>query len=137
PTGKGDGTPADTVLPPAQHGSQFEKSIYPTSAPTAADISKAKNLMKQSGVKTPLTVIEYTTAGNESVSEGDAVLASNLAKIGINVKTKAFTRAIQFQNEGVKGVAMDIANEGWIQDYPDRYDFMNILLSAHNVPMTV
>jgi len=136
PYGYGYGTPGDKILPPALPGSQYEKSIYPTSAPTAADISKAKDLMKQSGVKTPLTVIEYTTAGNESVSEGDAVLASNLAKIGINVKTKAFTRAIQFQNEGVKGVAMDIANEGWIQDYPDPYDFMNILLSGDNIPKT-
>jgi peptide/nickel transport system substrate-binding protein len=136
PYGYGYGTPGDKILPPALPGSQFEKSLYPTTAPTAADISKAKDLIKQSGVKLPLTVVEYTTAGNEAVSEGDAVLASNLAKIGIKVKTKAFTRSVQFQAEGVKGVAMDIANEGWIQDYPDPYDFMNILLSGDNIPKT-
>ncbi len=64
------------------------------------------------------------------------MLISNLAKIGITVKPKYFTRAVQFQNEGVKGVAMDIANEGWIEDYPDPYDFMNILLSGENIPNT-
>lgn len=136
PYGYGYGTPGDKILPPALPGSQYEKSLYPTTAPTAADIAKAKALMKQSGVKLPLTVIEYTTSGNESVSEGDAVLAADLAKIGINVKTKAFTRSVQFQAEGVKGVAMDIANEGWIQDYPDPYDFMNILLNGEHIPAT-
>jgi peptide/nickel transport system substrate-binding protein len=136
PYGFGYGTPGDKILPPALPGSQFEKSLYPVTSPTAEDISKAKALMKQSGVKTPITVIEYTTAGNTAVSQGDAVLTANLAKIGINVKQKAFTRAVQFQAEGVKGVAMDIANEGWIEDYPDPYDFMNILLSGDNIPKT-
>ena len=87
-------------------------------------------------MKTPLTAIEYSTAGTPSVSSADAVLQSNLAKIGIKVQPKYFTRALQFQNEGVKGVAMDIANEGWIEDYPDPYDFMNILLSGDNIPKT-
>ncbi|MEP6640703.1 MAG: ABC transporter substrate-binding protein, partial [Gaiellales bacterium] len=136
PYGYGYGTPGDKILPPALPGSQFEKTVYPITSPTPADIAKAKALIKQSGVKTPITVIEYTTAGNTAVSQGDAVLASNLAKIGINVKTKAFTRGVQFQSEGVKGVAMDIANEGWIQDYPDPYDFMNILLSGDHIPAT-
>ena len=104
--------------------------------PDAADISKAKALIKQAGVKTPLTAVEYSTAGTPSVSAGDAVLQSNLAKIGITLKPKYFTRALQFQSEGVKGVAMDIANEGWIEDYPDPYDFMNILLSGDNIPKT-
>jgi peptide/nickel transport system substrate-binding protein len=136
PYGYGYGTPGDKILPPALPGSQFEQSLYPTSTPTAADISKAKDLIKQAGVKTPLTAVEYSTAGTESVSEADQVLISNLAKIGITVKPKYFTRAVQFQNEGVKGVAMDIANEGWIEDYPDPYDFMNILLSGENIPKT-
>ena len=64
------------------------------------------------------------------------MLAADLQKIGITVKPKDFTRAVQFQNEGVKGVAMDIANEGWIEDYPDPYDFMNILLDGEHIPAT-
>jgi peptide/nickel transport system substrate-binding protein len=136
PYGYGYGTPGDKILPPALPGSQYEKTLYPTTSPTAADISKAKALIKQSGVKLPLTAIEYSTAGTESVQEADAVLQADLAKIGITVKTKDFTRAIQFQNEGVKGVAMDIAQEGWVEDYPDPYDFMNILLDGSKIPAT-
>jgi peptide/nickel transport system substrate-binding protein len=136
PYGYGYGTPGDKILPPALPGSQFEKSLYPTTSPTPADIAKAKALIKQAGVKTPLTAVEYSTAGTESVSEADAVLTSNLAKIGITVKPKYFARALQFQQEGTKGVPMDIANEGWIEDYPDPYDFMNILLSGDHIPAT-
>ena len=103
PYGYGYGTPGDKILPPALPGSQYEKSLYPTTTPTAADIAKAKSLMKQSGVKLPLTVIEYTTSGNESVSEGDAVLAADLQKIGIIVKTKAFTRSRAVPGRGRQG----------------------------------
>jgi ABC-type oligopeptide transport system substrate-binding subunit len=136
PYGYGFGTPGDKILPPALPGSQFEKSIYPTSSPTADDISKAKDLIKQSGVKTPIQVIEYSTADTPSVSAGDAVLQSNLAKIGITVKAKYFTRALQFQAEGTKGAAFDIGLEGWVLDYPDPYDFMNILLNGEHIPKT-
>ena len=38
PYGYGYGTPGDKILPPALPGSQFEKTLYPTSSPTAADI---------------------------------------------------------------------------------------------------
>src|SRR5256885_391491 len=79
PYGYGYGTPGDKILPSAFSGSQFEKSVYPITSPTAADISKAKALMKQSGVKTSLTVIEYTT-----VSQNDTILTTNLTKIKIN-----------------------------------------------------
>ena len=136
PYGYGYGTPGDKILPPALPGSQFEKSLYPTTSPTPADIAKAKALIKQAGVKTPVDGDRVLDRRHRVGQEADAVLQANLAKIGINVKTKDFTRSIQFQNEGVKGVAMDIAQEGWIEDYPDPYDFMNILLSGDHIPAT-
>ena len=35
PYGYGYGTPGDKILPPALPGSQFEKSLYPTTTPDA------------------------------------------------------------------------------------------------------
>ena len=40
---------------------------------------------------------------------------------------------MQFQEEGVKGTPNDIADEGWLADFPDPYDFLNILLSGHSI----
>ena len=37
PFGYGYGTPGDKILPPALPGSQFEKSVYPITSPTAAN----------------------------------------------------------------------------------------------------
>ena len=42
-------------------------------------------------------------------------------------------RAVQFQEEGVKGTPNDIADEGWIADFPDPYDFLNILLNGASI----
>jgi ABC-type oligopeptide transport system substrate-binding subunit len=49
------------------------------------------------------------------------------------VKVKYFQRSVQFQEEGVKGTPNDIADEGWLADFPDPYDFLNILLSGHSI----
>jgi peptide/nickel transport system substrate-binding protein len=40
---------------------------------------------------------------------------------------------VQFQEEGVKGTPNDIADEGWLADFPDPYDFLNILLSGKSI----
>ena len=43
---------------------------------------------------------------------------------------------MQFQKEGVKGEPFDIADEGWVADYYDAYDFINILLNGEDIPAT-
>ena len=62
-----------------------------------------------------------------------ALLTQELKPLGINVKVKYYQRAVQFQEEGVKGTPNDIADEGWLADFPDPYDFLNILLSGHSI----
>ncbi len=133
PHGYGYGVVGDKLLPPTLPGSDFEPSIYPLNGP---NLVKAKALMKQSGVTTPITAIEYTTAATPSVQQSNAVLQANLAKIGITLKPVYLTRSIQFQKEGVKGVAMDIADEGWVEDFPDPYDFANVLMDGSAIPAT-
>jgi peptide/nickel transport system substrate-binding protein len=43
---------------------------------------------------------------------------------------------VQFTKEGQKGEPFDIADEGWIADYYDAYDFINILLNGETIPET-
>jgi oligopeptide transport system substrate-binding protein len=40
---------------------------------------------------------------------------------------------VQFQKEGNRGEPFDIADEGWLADYADPYDFINVLLSGENI----
>jgi peptide/nickel transport system substrate-binding protein len=126
------GLPTDKYLPPQVPGASVEQTIYPNTA----DLTKAKALMsqaKQQGVKTPINVLVYSTQGVQSATNRMAIMKQELAPLGINIKVKYFQRAVQFQEEGVKGTPNDIADEGWLADFPDPYDFLNILLSGDSI----
>jgi peptide/nickel transport system substrate-binding protein len=126
------GIPTDKYLPPQLPGASVEKTVYPN----VPNPSKAQSLMNQAkaqGVKTPLTALVYSTQGCQSCTNRMALLTQELKPLGINVKVKYFERAVQFQEEGVKGTPNDIADEGWLADFPDPYDFLNILLSGDSI----
>jgi peptide/nickel transport system substrate-binding protein len=125
------GKPADQYLPPRMPGYK-DVDIYPLEGP---DLAKAKQLMKDSGVKTPFDAVIYTSTSSPGPETAE-VVQSNLKPLGINVKIKQFERAVQFEKEGTKNEPFDIANEGWLADYADPYDFINILLSGENIQAT-
>jgi len=127
------GVPTDKYLPPQLPGSSVEQNIYPLTTP---DLTKAKALMNQAkaaGVTTPINVLVYSTQGCASCTNRMALLTQELQPLGINIKVKYFQRSVQFQQEGVKGTPNDIADEGWLADFPDPYDFLNILLSGKSI----
>ena len=57
----------------------------------------------------------------------------NLKQIGLNVNSHLFARAVQIDKEGTRGEPFDITSEGWIADYADPYDFINVLLSGDSL----
>jgi peptide/nickel transport system substrate-binding protein len=64
------------------------------------------------------------------------ILQQDLKPLGINITVKTFVRAVQFQQEGIKPGKMDISDEGWLMDFPDPYDFINVLLNGEHIPAT-
>ncbi len=125
-------TPTDKILPPAMPGASYEQTIYPNSP----DLTKAKALMTQSGVKTPINVTVYSTSACPACTNRMTILGQDLKPLGINITVKYFERAVQFQQEGVKPGKMDISDEGWLMDFPDPYDFINVLLNGEHIPAT-
>jgi peptide/nickel transport system substrate-binding protein len=126
------GIPTDKYLPPQVPGASSEKAVYPLTP----DLTKAQALMaqaKSAGVTTPINVLVYSTQGCQSCTNRMALLTQELKPLGIVVKVKYFQRSVQFQEEGVKGTPNDIADEGWLADFPDPYDFLNILLSGKSI----
>jgi ABC-type oligopeptide transport system substrate-binding subunit len=57
----------------------------------------------------------------------------NLSKIGLNCNITPLDRVVQTTKGGVKGAQFDLLLNGWGQDYPDPYDFINILLSGTSI----
>ncbi len=57
----------------------------------------------------------------------------DLKQIGLDVEVKQFARAVQFEKEGTRGEPFDMTLEGWSADYPDPFDFINVLLSGDSI----
>jgi ABC-type transport system substrate-binding protein len=112
-------------LPPGIAGSASDQP-YPTVAP---DVSKAKDL---AGSGKHGTAVFYT-CNQAPCPQQAAIIQQNLKQIGINVDVRQFARAVQFSKEGTRGEAFDIAFEGWVADYADPYDFINVLLDGNSI----
>ena len=118
------GEPTDQYLPfnlPAFK----DADIYPLDEP---DIEKARELM---GGKTGKAVM-YTFNQSPGPERAQLVQA-NLERIGIDVTIRQFPRQVQFTKQATRGEPFDIADEGWIADYPDPYDFINKLLDGRTI----
>jgi YVTN family beta-propeller protein len=116
------GTPTDQYLPPDLPGFR-DVHIYPFHP----DVARARQLA--GGHRK--TVVFYTC--NQSPCDRMAqVVTTNLAAIGLNVQTRTFALNELFTRMVRKGEPFDIAWTGWVADYPDPDDFLNLLLESGN-----
>ena len=74
----------------------------------------------------------YTTNDPLGINTGQ-MLQANLKAIGIDVQVKPLTFAVLIDKSGTRGEPVDITSIGWFADYPDPYDFINILLDGRTI----
>ena len=122
------GKRTDQILPPGIAGFR-DANLYPLKGP---DLATAKKWAAQSGVSNGTTV-EYYTSNRGSAPLVAQIVQFNLKQIGLNVNSHLFARAVQIDKEGTRGEPFDITSEGWIADYADPYDFINVLLSGDSL----
>lgn len=121
--GLNGGIPNDQILPPGLPGYR-PIVVYPN----RPNLAKAKQLMGGRKVKAVLY------AGNDPVSKSTSELIRiNLARIGIDVEVKSFSFSVQINKAGLRGEPFDMNLIGWFADYPDPYDFINVLLSGKTI----
>ena len=124
PTGGLPERPTDQYLPPGMPGFS-ESRIYPLTP----DLAKARRL---AGRKRRSAVLY--TCNISPCDQGAQVIKANLAAIGIDVLVKTFPFETMFGRLSRKGEPFDIAAVGWIADYPDPSQFLNVLLSGGVFP---
>jgi ABC-type transport system substrate-binding protein len=122
------GKRTDQILPPGMAGFR-DANLYPLKGP---DLTTAKKWMSKSGVKDGTTV-EYYAANTGAAPLVAQIVQFNLKQIGLNVNVHQFARAVQIEKEGTRGEPFDITHEGWLADYADPYDFINVLLSGDSL----
>jgi peptide/nickel transport system substrate-binding protein len=118
------GKRTDQVLPPGIGGFRDEK-IYPIKG---ADYAKAKQLAGNNCGK----VNVWTTTSTTGQALGQ-VFKYNLSQMGCDVDVKLFQGFQIYTAAGQKGADFDAALVGWNQDYPDPYDFLDVLLNGNNI----
>ncbi|HEY2936427.1 MAG TPA: ABC transporter substrate-binding protein [Gaiellaceae bacterium] len=122
------GEEIDHILPPALSGSR-PCNCY-SSTP---DFSKAKDLAK-GNTRSGTATLWIANRGSGPLQA--QVIQYDLAKIGLDVNVQSFSRPVQIARESTRGAPFDLTLEGWVADYADPYDFINVLLSGDVIRKT-
>ncbi|HET7137173.1 MAG TPA: ABC transporter substrate-binding protein [Gaiellaceae bacterium] len=119
--GFGVARPTDQILPPTMAGWR-DYHAYPL----GGNLAKARQLMSQSGVATPVSLRVDCYDGDVKVGE---VVQQELAKIGIRITLHIGPSSTldPVQDKRSNRVPMGMV-QGWTQDYPDPEDFFTPLL---------
>jgi ABC-type transport system substrate-binding protein len=120
------GKRTDQILPPGMAGFR-DAQLYPLQAPNLTAAKKLAQGHTGSG-----TFVFYTCNAGSCPLRAQ-ILQFDLKQIGINLDIRPFARSVQFTKEGDKGEPYDIGDDGWLADYADPYDFINVLLDGANI----
>ncbi len=77
-------------------------------------------------------MVVYTSNDPTGRTIGQIVKA-NLNAIGIDAQVKEFEFTVLYSKAGRRGEPFDIMVIGWFADYPDPFDFINVLLSGKTI----
>jgi len=117
------GKVTDRILPPAIPGYRKAR-VYPR----RADIRTARKLM---GNRRGSAVLY--ASDNPFEARVAVVLIRELARINIDVTVRPFRSAEYNRRIHRRAEPFDMALSGFVADYLDPYDFINVQLSGHNI----
>jgi peptide/nickel transport system substrate-binding protein len=129
-SGAFSGNPTDQYIPPTVPGFRDE-SIYPLNGPSLSDLARSNALVDQAGIRGQ-TAVFYTSNRPPALALAQLV-KDELARIGIVVDVHAFPRAEQIAREGTRGEPFDMTLEGWLNDYYDPFDTLNVFLDGSTI----
>ena len=118
------GKRTDQILPPGLGGFQ-DQALYPMKG---ANYAKAKALAGSNCKSVTLWTANSTTG--QALGQ---VFKYNLSQIGCDVNVRLFQGFQIYTAAGQKGADYDAALVGWNADYPDPYDFIDVLLNGNNI----
>jgi ABC-type transport system substrate-binding protein len=118
------GKRTDQILPPSMRGFRDAK-IYPIQG---ANPTRAKQLA--GGSNAEVTILHTTSASAVARAQ---ILQFNLRQMGLQPKLKPQPFAVAIKTAGSRTGDFDMFTIGWLADYPDPFDFINVLLDGGNI----
>ena len=122
--GKYAGKRTDQILPPNVQGFR-DANIYPIKG-----ANPTKGLQLARGAKDDITLLHTTSPISISRAQ---ILKYNLEQIGLGVTLKPQPFAVAIKTAGTRGSDFDMFLIAWFADYPDPFDFINVLLDGQNI----
>ena len=100
---------------------------YPTARP---NLAKAHALVKASSLKGKKITVWYRTNAASNIAQFQ-IVRRDLIRLGFsagNIESKGFSGATLYDAMGKRGNGADMGvSMGWCSDYPDPYDWLNVL----------
>jgi peptide/nickel transport system substrate-binding protein len=116
---------ADQILPPGIRGYR-DVSLYPL---VGANPAAARKVL---GGRARGELVLLHASSGASVARAQ-VLEYNLRQVGWDVTLKPQPFAVTLRTAGTKGAEFDLYLHNWLADYPDPYDFVNVLLDGDGI----
>ena len=124
------GRPTDQLLPPPLAGFK-NAAIFPT----RAKIATAKKLLKNKSIS-----VDLFEGGSDIRKARAAALQAQLKRANINVTIHQLSTGVMYKRCGTKSEASSgaftMCDVGWVADYPDPFDFVDVLLNGSNIHAT-
>ena len=121
--GKFGGKRTDQILPPALPGFK-QADLYPLKG---ANPTKAKSIFGGGG---DIDFLHTTSAAAVNYAQ---IAKYNLEQAGFKVTLKPQPFGVAIKTMGTKGTDIDMFVIGWIADYFDPFDFINVLMDGNNI----
>jgi len=128
--GKYAGKRAQQILPPGMGGFEQVK-VYPI---TGSNYTKAASLASGKTCGN-ITLVTSTSSTGQALAQVFKYNVENSGhtSMGCKVNVKSLQGFQVYVFTGQKGADFDAVIAGWNQDYPDPYDFLDILLNGNNI----
>jgi peptide/nickel transport system substrate-binding protein len=126
------GARTDQLLPAGVPGFK-DWNVYPLGGVSKTSLAVAKRLAAGKTRGGHAVFYAFNTNPGPQIAQ---VVQYNLKQIGIDVEIRQFDRVVQHEKVGTRGEAFDISHSGWAADYPDPYDFVNVLLDGTTIQAT-
>jgi peptide/nickel transport system substrate-binding protein len=121
------GVPTDQLLPPSLRGFK-NANIFPNRANVAA----ARKLLK--GAHPTVTLFE---GGSDIRVARASALKAQLDAAGFRTNVTKLSTGVMYKRCGTRSEAasgaFDLCDVGWVADYPDPFDFVDVLLNGNNI----
>ena len=101
--------------------------IYSLKGPNYA---KAKQLAQGNTRDGKVVMYTFNTAQGPTIAQS---VQFNLKQIGLDVEIKQFDRVVQHTKSATRGEPFDLVLAGWVMDYPDPANFINVLLDGRRI----